>query len=71
MDRLLATRYGASAVEMISKGEFGVMVALKENKIVGVPLEDVADKLRTVPPDHPMIVNSRKMDVCFGDGKRL
>lgn len=71
MDRLLATRYGASAVEMISKQEFGVMVALKDNTITGVPLEEVADKLRTVPPDHPMIYNSRKMDVCFGDGKRL
>ena len=71
MDRLLATRYGASAVEMISKGEFGVMVALRKNKIVGVPLEDVADKLRTVPHDHPMVMNSRKMDVCFGDGKSL
>ena len=71
MDRLLATRYGASAVEMISKGEFGVMVALQDNKIIGVPLEDVADKLRTVPPNHYMINNSRKMDVCFGDGKRV
>ncbi len=71
MDRLLATRYGASAVEMISKGEFGVMVALKDNKIVGVPLGDVANKLRTVPPNHPMVINSRRMDVCFGDGKRL
>jgi len=71
MDRLLATRYGASAVEMISRGEFGVMVALKDNKIIGVPLEDVADQLRTVPVDHPMIHNSRKMDVCFGDGRRL
>jgi 6-phosphofructokinase 1 len=68
MDRLLATRYGASAVEMISNGEFGVMVALKDNNIVSIPLDDVADKLRTVPPDHPMITNSRKMDVCFGDG---
>ena len=71
MDRLLATRYGASAVEMISKGEFGVMVALNGTKIVGVPLKEVEDKLRTVPPGHPMVVNSRKMDVCFGDGNRL
>lgn len=71
MDRLLATRYGASAVEMISKGQFGVMVALKDKKIVGVPLGDVADKLRTVPEDHPYVLNARKMDVCFGDGKRL
>lgn len=66
-DRLLATRYGASAVEMISRGEFGVMVALRENKITGIPLSDVADKLRTVPPDHYAVANSRKMDVCFGD----
>lgn len=71
MDRLLATRYGASAVEMISRKEFGVMVALRGNKIEGVPLSEVAGKLRTVSEDHPMIVNSRKMDVCYGDGKRL
>lgn len=71
MDRLLATRYGASAVEMISRKEFGVMVALRGNKIEGIPLSEVAGKLRTVPEDHPMIINSRKMDVCFGDGKRL
>ncbi len=69
MDRLLATRYGASAVEMISKGEFGVMVALQDKKIVGVPLSEVADKLRTVPEDHPHVFNSRRMDVCFGDGR--
>ena len=69
-DRLLATRYGASAVEMISRGEFGVMVALRENKITGVPLEDVADKLRTVPTDHYAVANSRMMDVCFGDAGR-
>jgi 6-phosphofructokinase 1 len=71
MDRLLATRYGTSAVEMISRKEFGVMVALNENRITGIPLSEVEDKLRTVPGDHPMIKNSRKMDVCFGDGNRL
>jgi 6-phosphofructokinase 1 len=71
MDRLLATRYGATAVEMVSKGNFGVMVALKGNKTVPVPLEEVADKLRKVPPDYHMIANSRKMDVCFGDGNRI
>lgn len=67
MDRLLASRYGTSAVEMISRREFGVMVSLNGNKIEGRPLEDVEGKLRTVPVDHPFILNSRKMDVCFGD----
>ena len=68
---MLATRYGASAVAMISKKQFGGMVALKGNDIVGVPLDEVEGKLRTVPEDHPHIYNSRRMDVCFGDGKRL
>jgi 6-phosphofructokinase 1 len=68
-DRLLATRYGTSAVEMISRGEFGVMVALHGNKIVGVPLSEVEGKQRTVEPDHPFIQNSRKIDICFGDRK--
>jgi len=68
-DRLLATRYGTSAVEMISRGEFGVMVALHGNKIVGVPLSEVEGKQRTVEPDHPFIHNSRKIDICFGDRK--
>ena len=67
MDRLLASRYGTSAVEMISRGEFGVMVSLDGNTIKAVPLEEVEGKTRNVPQDHPYIRNSRKMDVCFGD----
>ncbi|MBI4378552.1 MAG: 6-phosphofructokinase [Nitrospinae bacterium] len=47
-DRVLATRYGVAAVELIKKGEFGKMVALKGNKIVGVTLEEAIAKLKTV-----------------------
>ena len=67
MDRILATRYGASAVELIAQEKFGVMVASRDNKIVDVPLKEVGDKLRLVPEDHSLISKARKMDISFGD----
>jgi ATP-dependent phosphofructokinase / diphosphate-dependent phosphofructokinase len=67
-DRILATRFGAQAVELIHRGEFGMMVAKKGEDLVAVPLSEVGDNLRLVPPDHPLIKKGRKMGVCFGDG---
>ncbi|MGQ9493622.1 MAG: 6-phosphofructokinase [Anaerolineae bacterium] len=50
-DRVLATRMGVYAVDLIKQGKFGRMVALQGNKITDVPLEEVADKRREVDPD--------------------
>jgi 6-phosphofructokinase 1 len=47
-DRILATRYGISAIDLIHERKFGQMVALKCNNIVPIPLKDVADKSKTV-----------------------
>ncbi len=70
MDRILATRYGAHAVELIAQKKFGHMVSLKGNAITSVPLSEVGGKLRLVPVDHPLIEKSRRMDICFGmDGR--
>jgi len=66
-DRLLATRLGTTCAELIDKGKFGVMVAAKGPKCVPVPLEKVAGRLRTVPPDHPWIRSARLVGTCFGD----
>jgi len=49
-DRILATRYGIAAIDLVNKGKFGHMVALKGNDIVSVPLEDVAGKRKKVDP---------------------
>jgi phosphofructokinase-like protein len=67
MDRLLATRYGAFAVELIAKDQFGLMVSSLGDKITSVPLTEVAGKLRTVPRDHPLIEKAERMGVCFGN----
>ena len=67
MDRILATRYGAFATDLIAREKYGLMVALQNNNIVGVPLNKVSDKVRTVPSKHPLIRQARNMGTCFGD----
>ncbi len=47
-DRILATRFGVAAIELVRKGEFGKMVSLQGNKIVTVALEDAVATLKTV-----------------------
>jgi ATP-dependent phosphofructokinase / diphosphate-dependent phosphofructokinase len=47
-DRMLATRYGLGAIDMVHRGEFGNMAALRGNKIVSVPLADAIASNRKV-----------------------
>ncbi len=47
-DRILATRFGIAAIDLVHKGKFGYMVAIKGNNIVSVPLKDVIGKRKTV-----------------------
>ena len=50
-DRILATRFGVAAVELVKQGQFGKMVALQGNKIVPVDLADAVTNLKTVDMD--------------------
>jgi 6-phosphofructokinase len=52
-DRVLATRYGLGAIDMVHRGEFGCMAALRSNKIVSIPLMEAISKNRVV--DNEMI----------------
>jgi 6-phosphofructokinase 1 len=70
MDRVLATRYGAFAVELIAQKQFGQMVSLKGDSITSVPLSEVGGKLRLVPDNHPLIQKAMKMGICFGVNER-
>ncbi len=47
-DRILGTRFGVKAVELLKAKMYGRMVALAGNKIVDVPLEDAVKSLKTV-----------------------
>lgn len=70
MDRILATRYGAFAAKSIAEENFGTMVAIKNNMLTTVPLEEVGGKLRLVSEKFPLIDKARKMGVSFGDEYR-
>ena len=50
-DRVLGTRFGVKAVELIATGAFGTMVSLQGNQIVSVPIEQGTGKLKTVDPE--------------------
>ncbi len=67
MDRILATRYGSHATQCIAEEKYGTMVAMNNNELITVPLEEVGSNLRLVGQDHPLIKKARKMGVSFGD----
>jgi ATP-dependent phosphofructokinase / diphosphate-dependent phosphofructokinase len=50
-DRVLATRFGLRAAELVHEGAFGQMASLQGNAIVDVPLADAVAERKTVPPD--------------------
>ena len=66
MDRILATRFGAYAVDLIAQGDYNKMVIKKGEKTKAILLSEVGSKLRLVPPDHSLINKARGLGVCLG-----
>lgn len=66
-DRVLATRFGGKAVELLMSGETDRMVAFAPPDIVSVPLETMVGRLRTVPPDFDLVRTAKAIGVSFGD----
>ena len=66
-DRILSTRYGVRAVELAVEGKFGVMVALKENKMDCTPLVDVIGQNKSVDPNGEIVSIAKATGICFGD----
>jgi len=66
-DRLLATRLGSAAADLVHQGHFGVLVAARGQSSEPVPLEEVAGKLKLVPEGHDWIETARKVGTGLGD----
>ncbi|TSA21575.1 MAG: 6-phosphofructokinase [Betaproteobacteria bacterium] len=66
-DRLLATRLGTAAADLIAEGVYGVMVAAVGDGTQPVPLIEVAGKVKTVPVGHGWITSAREVGTNFGD----
>ena len=67
VDRLLATRLGSAAADLVAAGTFGVMVAARGDGTEAVPLEKIAGRLKMVPLDHTWIATARHVGTCLGD----
>lgn len=66
-DRILSTRYGVKAVELINEGIFGVMVSLQGNAITYASLEEAVGKIKNVQPDGELVKIAKSVGVAFGD----
>jgi 6-phosphofructokinase 1 len=66
-DRVLASRFGSFAVELLLQGRFGMMTALHSPDIVAVPLASVVGHTRNVPLDGDVVRTARNIGICFGD----
>lgn len=66
-DRVLSTRLGAAAANLILEGDFGYMVAIKNGEVTKVPLAEVAGKLKYVDPDGDIIHEAKMTGISFGD----
>ena len=66
-DRILATRFGALAADLVADGIYGKMVALKGSEIVPVPLDDAVSGLKLVDPQSSIVKAGREVGTSFGD----
>jgi phosphofructokinase-like protein len=66
-DRILATRFGVEAVELIARGDFNRMVCLRAGEIESVPIEDAVGEPRLVDPRGSMVRAARAVGITFGD----
>ena len=66
-DRILSTRYGAAAVELLMEGKFGNMVTLKGNQMSYESLENVIGANKAVDPSGELVKVAKAMGVTFGD----
>lgn len=65
-DRLLATRLGVGAVDLVHAGRWGEMSRLKDGKIGGVPIREAIATYRRIEPDDELVRAARATGIEFG-----
>ena len=66
-DRVLCTRLGAAAANLIMKEDYGYMVGMVNGNTKKIPLGEVAGKLKMVEPDSKIIKEAKLIGISFGD----
>ncbi len=68
-DRILASRFGKAAADLVAQKKFGHMVAVRGDDIVSVPICDAVSRPKYVDPAGEMVMTARSLGVSFGDGR--
>ena len=66
-DRILATKFGVRAADLIAEEKYGYTVAMTGGKITENRLEDIAGKSKLVPADDQLVITAKHLGVKFGD----
>jgi 6-phosphofructokinase 1 len=66
-DRILATQFGVKSFEMVLEKDFGKMVAVRNGKIICVPLADATAQYHLVDTNSDLVKTARSIGICFGD----
>jgi 6-phosphofructokinase 1 len=66
-DRILSTRFGVAAVDLIARGEFGKMVAVRSDRIVSVDISEAIGKMKAVDPQGELVATAKSVGIGFGD----
>lgn len=67
LDRILGTRFGVKAVQLIQEKKFGTMVSYQNYLTLDVPISHAVHRLRRVDPDSQMVQTARAVEISFGD----
>ena len=67
LDRILGTRFGVRAVNLIAEKKFGSMVSYQNYQVQHVPIADAVNRLRLVPADGELVQTCRDVEISFGD----
>lgn len=65
-DRLLSTRFGVKAIDLVNEGKFGTMVCLKGEDISYDNLKNVIGKNKLVDPEGELVKAAKSIGTCFG-----
>ena len=68
-DRILASRFGKHAADLVAEQKFGRMVAVRSDAIVDVNISDAVSRPKYVDPDGQMVSAARSLGISFGDGR--
>ncbi len=69
-DRILATRYGTAAVHALARGEKAVMVCLRGQEIMTVPIIEAIKQLKRVIPEGDLVKTAKSVGISFGEPEK-